>query len=40
MIHADGRHATVPRHDLIKETTLKSILDQAGIINEEFLAEL
>jgi predicted RNA binding protein YcfA (HicA-like mRNA interferase family) len=40
MIHSDGRYATIPRHNPIKETTLKSILDQAGITKEEFLSEL
>ena len=40
MTHADGRYTTVPRHNPIKETTLKSILDQAGITKEEFLLEL
>jgi predicted RNA binding protein YcfA (HicA-like mRNA interferase family) len=39
-MHQDGRYATVPRHDPIKEPTLKSILDQAGISKEEFLDEL
>ncbi|NOJ27385.1 MAG: hypothetical protein DA330_05175 [Nitrososphaera sp.] len=40
LMHQDGRYATVPRHDPIKEPTLKSILDQAGISKEEFLHEL
>ena len=40
LIHPDGKYVTVPRHDPIKETTLKSILDQAGITRESFLDEL
>ncbi|AIC16489.1 type II toxin-antitoxin system HicA family toxin [Nitrososphaera viennensis] len=39
LMHPDGRYATVPRHDPIKEPTLKSILDQAKISTEEFLRE-
>jgi predicted RNA binding protein YcfA (HicA-like mRNA interferase family) len=31
---------TVPRHDPIKEGTLKSILLQANITKEEFLNEI
>jgi len=37
MVHKDGRYVTVPRHDPIKEGTLKSILFQARITKEEFL---
>ena len=33
----EGNYVTVPRHDPIKEPTLKSILDQAGISKNEFL---
>ncbi|MGI0049733.1 MAG: type II toxin-antitoxin system HicA family toxin [Nitrososphaera sp.] len=40
MVHQDGRYLTIPRHDPIKEPTLKSILDQARISKEEFLGEL
>jgi predicted RNA binding protein YcfA (HicA-like mRNA interferase family) len=40
LIHEDGRYVTVPRHSKIKEPTLKSVLDQAGISKEEFLDEL
>ncbi|HEU4605023.1 MAG TPA: type II toxin-antitoxin system HicA family toxin [Nitrososphaera sp.] len=40
LAHPDGRHATVPRHDPIKEGVMKSILDQAGIPKEEFLKEI
>jgi predicted RNA binding protein YcfA (HicA-like mRNA interferase family) len=40
LIHNDGKYITVPRHDPIKETTLKSILDQAGITKEDFLNNL
>jgi len=34
--HKDGRYVTVPRHDPIKEPTLKSILEQAKISKEDF----
>lgn len=37
LTHDDGRYVTVPRHDPIKEPTLKSILDQAKISKEDFL---
>lgn len=37
MAHKDGRYATVPRHSPLKETTLKSVLDQAGISKDDFL---
>ena len=40
LVHEDGRYVTVPRHEPIKEPTLKSILDQARISKEEFLDEL
>jgi len=30
------RLVVIPRHDPLKEPTLKSILDQAGVSNEEF----
>jgi predicted RNA binding protein YcfA (HicA-like mRNA interferase family)/predicted RNase H-like HicB family nuclease len=35
--HPDGRRATVPRHDPIKEGTLRSILDELKVSKEEFL---
>ncbi|MDE1827349.1 MAG: type II toxin-antitoxin system HicA family toxin [Thaumarchaeota archaeon] len=38
--HNDGRYVTVPRHDPIKEPTLKSILEQAKITKEEFFKQL
>lgn len=37
LMRNDGKFVTVPRHDPIKETTIKSILDQAGITKEDFL---
>ena len=41
LIHQDGkRYVTVPRHDPIKESTLKSILIQAGISKTDFLKEI
>lgn len=40
LMHPDGRYATVPRHDPIKEPTLRSILDQAKISPVEFLQEI
>jgi predicted RNA binding protein YcfA (HicA-like mRNA interferase family) len=40
LLHDDGRYVTVPRHDPIKEGTLKAILDQAKISKEEFLREI
>ena len=40
LMHQDGRYVTVPRHDPIKEPTLKSVLDQARVSKEEFLDEL
>ena len=36
----DGVSVTVPRHDPIKEPTMKSILDQANISKEQFLEKL
>jgi predicted RNA binding protein YcfA (HicA-like mRNA interferase family) len=36
----DAATVTVPLHDPIKKTTLKSILNQAGISLEEFLANI
>lgn len=35
-----GNIVPVPRHDPIKPTTLRSILDQAGISQEQFLKEI
>jgi predicted RNA binding protein YcfA (HicA-like mRNA interferase family) len=40
MIHPDGRFVTIPRHDPIKEGTLKSILFQANISKTQFLKEI
>jgi predicted RNA binding protein YcfA (HicA-like mRNA interferase family) len=40
LLREDGNYVTVPRHDPIKEPTLRSILDQAGISKEEFLKEI
>jgi predicted RNA binding protein YcfA (HicA-like mRNA interferase family) len=40
LVHFDGRYVTVPRHDPIKEGTLKSILFQAKISKEQFLDEV
>ncbi|MDG7014046.1 MAG: type II toxin-antitoxin system HicA family toxin [Nitrososphaerota archaeon] len=37
MEHADGRWTVVPRHDPIKAGTMKSIVDDVGISEEEFL---
>ena len=33
----DGRYLTLPRHQTIKEGTLKAVLKQAGITVDEFL---
>jgi predicted RNA binding protein YcfA (HicA-like mRNA interferase family) len=35
--HLDGRWTIVPRHDPIKLGTMKSILEDVGISDEEFL---
>lgn len=35
--HRDGRLVVVPAHDPIKFGTMKSILAQAGISEEDFL---
>lgn len=40
LMNMDGKYVTVPRHDPIKEPTLKSILDQAGISKEDFLKQV
>ena len=37
MEHADGRWTVVPRHDPVKVGTMKSIVDDVGISEEEFL---
>ncbi|MDV3294123.1 MAG: type II toxin-antitoxin system HicA family toxin [Nitrososphaerales archaeon] len=37
MEHADGRWTVVPRHDPIKVGTMKSIVDDIGISEKEFL---
>jgi len=39
LIHPDGRYVTVPRHDPIKEGTLKAILFQANITNMQNLTD-
>jgi predicted RNA binding protein YcfA (HicA-like mRNA interferase family) len=36
----EGNYVVVPRHDPIKEPTLKSILDQAGLSKDEFIRRL
>jgi predicted RNA binding protein YcfA (HicA-like mRNA interferase family) len=38
--HPDGRVAIVPQHGTVKRGTLGSILRQAGLKREEFLALL
>jgi predicted RNA binding protein YcfA (HicA-like mRNA interferase family) len=40
LVHPDGRYVTLPRHDPIKEGTLKSILVQAKITKKQFLDEV
>lgn len=40
LMNMDRKYVTVPRHDPIKEPTLKSILDQAGISKEDFLKQV
>jgi predicted RNA binding protein YcfA (HicA-like mRNA interferase family) len=35
--HPDGRYTTIPRHSRINPLTLKSILKQCGLTDEEFL---
>jgi len=40
LTHPDGRYVTVPRHDPVKEGTLRSILSQANITKTEFLDEI
>lgn len=40
LVHPDGRFVTVPRHNPIKEGTLKVILFQAKISKEQFLKEI
>jgi predicted RNA binding protein YcfA (HicA-like mRNA interferase family) len=40
MIHPDGRFVTLIKKDPIKIGTLKSILMQANISQEEFLKEI
>ena len=37
MEHLDGRWTVVPRHDPIKLGTMKSILEDVGISDQEFL---
>jgi predicted RNA binding protein YcfA (HicA-like mRNA interferase family) len=37
LAHADGRHTTVPRHDPLKEKTLKAILDQTNVSKDKFV---
>jgi len=38
--NSSGNIVPLPRHDPIKPTTLKSILDQAGISLKEFLDKI
>lgn len=38
--HADGRQVVVPAHQELRVGTVHSILDQAGISMEAFVAEL
>jgi predicted RNA binding protein YcfA (HicA-like mRNA interferase family) len=38
--HIDGRRITVPKHDTLKQGTLRAILDQADISREQFISEL
>lgn len=38
--HADGRVVVVPQHGTIKRGTLSSILRQAGLSRDDFLALL
>jgi predicted RNA binding protein YcfA (HicA-like mRNA interferase family) len=35
--HPDGRWTVVPRHDPIKIATMKSIVEDTGLTEEEFL---
>jgi len=35
--HPDGRWTVVPRHDPIKIGTLKSIVEDSGVTEDEFL---
>ena len=37
MEHPDGRWTVVPRHDSIKMGTMKSIVDDAGLSEGEFI---
>ncbi len=37
MAHPDGRHTTIPRHPRINPFTLKSILKQCGLSEQEYL---
>ena len=38
--NSSGNIVPLPRHNTIKPTTLKSILDQAGISKEQFIKEI
>lgn len=38
--NAEGKFAVVPRKDQIKKGTLMSIIEQAGLTKEEFIALL
>jgi hypothetical protein len=41
LMHVDGRrYATLPKHDPIKERTLKTILYQAAIEEDDFIKHL
>lgn len=37
MEHSDGRWTVVPRHDPIKMATLKSVVEDPGLTEKEFL---
>ena len=37
MVHADGRYTTVPRHPRINPHTLRAILKQCRISEDEYL---
>jgi predicted RNA binding protein YcfA (HicA-like mRNA interferase family) len=39
-VHEDGRHTVVPRHDPIKEGTLRGILSDCHISREDFISRL
>ena len=37
MVHADGRYTTIPRHPRINPLTLKAILKQCQLSEDEYL---